>query len=176
MQKVFLWGLTGVLIGFLAFPGFSLTVKTGTGTPRLEGWCQVDWKLGSIIGHGGVTEHGLILSAAQVPPIPSYELNLKFVKNEKLRLFFESPNPAGTILIYLDEELVNMAYVPTMGPWWMELEDLPASGFLRVELGSCTDALLIRGIYYPCQVCPSCVPWFVVGVLVGALLVWLVMR
>lgn len=176
MRKICLGGIAGIVFALLAFPGLALTVRTGTGAPRLEGWCQLDWKLGCIVGHGGVTDQGLLLSAAQVPPVPGYELNLKLVNQPKLLFFFDSPSPAGRILLYVNEEVVQILYVPAQGPWWVELEDLPSTGFLRVELGPCTDSLLIRGVYYPCQVCPSCWPWFLIGAVVGALLVWLVMR
>lgn len=176
MRKISIGGITGILLVLLVFPSFALTVRTGVGAPKLENWCQLDWKLGYIIGHGGVTDQGLLLSAAKVPPIPGYELNLRLVTYEKLLFFFDSPSPAGRILLYINEELVQMLYVPAEGPWWIELEDLPSTGLLRAELGPCTDSLLIRGVYYPCLVCPSCWPWFLVGAVVGAFLVWLVMR
>jgi len=175
MRRVQLSGLA-LLCALLALPGFSLTVTTGTGPPNLQGWCQLDWRMGIIIGHGGVTDRGLLLSAAQMPPVPGYELNLKYVNKKELLIFFESPNPAGRVFFYLDDRVVNVQQVPIQGEWWVKLTDLPSSGSLRIELGPCTDEVLIRGIYYPCEVCPSCLPWFIAGVVVGGLLVWLVMR
>lgn len=167
--------LLGIVIFLLGLPALALTVKTGTGSPRWEGWCFLNWQMGCLIGHGGLTDQGLLLSMAQAPPIPAYELNLRLIKQNRLLFFLESPNPAGKLLIYLDEQVVQVLQ-PTQGLWWVELDDLPSTGFLRIEIGPCTDSLLIRGIYYPCVVCPSCWPWLIGGVLIGAVLVWLIMR
>ena len=164
-----------VLAFVLSLPALALTVKTGTGSPSWEGWCPLSWQFGCLVGHGGLTDQGLLLSAAQAPPTPAYELSLRLINQNRLLFFLESPNAAGKVVIYLNDQVVNVLH-PVEGLWWVEFGDLPSTGFVRVELGPYTDSLLIRGVYYPCVVCPSCWPWFIGGALLGALLVWLVLR
>lgn len=159
-----------------ALPVAAVTVRTGTGRPGLEGWCELGWGAGCVVGHAGLTERGLLLSAAQVPPAPAYELTLRLIPHKTLLFVFESPEPAGKIRVLLDCQLVSTVIVPAKGEWWMEISDLPDSGILRIELGPCCEQLLIRGIYVPCEACPSCLPWLVIGLLMGALLMWLVLR
>lgn len=168
-----------VLVLFWAVPLCAVNIRTGTGRPSLEGWCELGWGAGCVVGHAGLTDQGLLLSAAQVPPNPAYELTLRLIPHKTLLFLFDSPEPSGKIRVYLDCNLVETVYVPSLGSWWMEISDLPRSGLLRIELGPCCDLLLIRGIYAPCTACPpcpSCLPWLVGGALVGALLIWLVLR
>lgn len=172
MRRVWL----GVLVVLWALPVAAVTVRTGTGKPSLEGWCELGWGAACIVGHAGLTDRGLLLSAAQVPPYPALELTLRLIPHKTLLFVLESPEPAGKIKVSLDCNPVSTVIVPTQGTWWMEISDLPSSGVLRIELGPCCEQLLIRGIYAPCEVCPSCLPWLVAGLLVGALLMWLVLR
>ncbi|MEN3010601.1 MAG: hypothetical protein ABDI20_06475 [Candidatus Bipolaricaulaceae bacterium] len=172
MRRVWL----SLLVVLWALPAVAVTVRTGTGRPSLEGWCELGWGAGRAVGHGGLTDRGLLLSAAQVPPVPAYELTLRLIPHTTLLFVFESPEPAGKIRVSLDCQLVSTVSVPTKGTWWMEISDLPDAGILGIELGPCCEQLLIRGIYAPCEVCPSCLPWLVVGLLAGALLMWLVLR
>jgi hypothetical protein len=157
-------------------PPAAVKVRTGTGKPSLEGWCELGWGGGCVIGQGNLTDKGLELRSLQDPPGTAYELNLKLIPHKTLLFLLESPELGGKIRIYLDCQLISTQIVPTSGPWWLELSDLPDSGMLRIELGPCCESLLIRGIYGKCVECPSPFPWLLGGLLVGALLVWLALR
>lgn len=165
----------GILVVFWALSVAAVTVRTGTGEPDLEGWCELGWGAGCVVGHAGFTDRGLLLSATQVPPVPAYELTLKLIPHRTLLFLLESPEPAGKIQVTLDGQLVTTMIVPAKGTWWLGVSDLIASGILRIELGPRCESLLIRGIYAPCRPCPpcpSCLPWLVIGLLAGAVLMW----
>jgi len=157
-------------------PPPAVKVRSGTGKPNLEGWCELGWGGGCVIGQGSLTDKGLELRFLQAPPGTAYELNLRLIPHKTLLFLLESPELGGKIRLYLDGQLVSTQVVPTSGPWWLELSELPDSGMLRIELGPCCEYLLIRGIYGKCEPCPSPFPWLLGGLLVGALLVWLALR
>ncbi len=62
-----------VLVLFWAVPTCAVNIRTGTGG-KPGGWCELGWGAGCVVGHAGLTDQGLLLSAALVPPHPAYEL------------------------------------------------------------------------------------------------------
>ncbi len=163
-----------VVVG-LAVPVFGVSVRMGTGGANQD-WCPLGWWGSKAIGNAGLTEEGFLLSTAQTPPVPAYEIALKLVPYKELLFMLRSPSPAGKINLYLNDKLVDTVDVPTIGNWWMLVSDLPDSGILRIELGAYCDQLLIQSVNYRCQTCPPLWPWFILGAVCGALLTWVILR
>lgn len=167
-----------LLLLCVAVPVYGVTVRIGTGRPEGE-WYPLGWWGSKAMGHAGLIGEGFLLSAAQVPPVPAYELMLKFVPCDELLFILESPAPAGKVNIYLDGNLIKAVEVPVKRTWWLLLSDLPSTGLLRIELGAYCDLLLIRSVNCPspkCPECPSCWPWFGIGLVIGALIMWFILR
>lgn len=169
-----------LLVLSLGVPVSGVSIVTGVGPTIPDGlWAPLGWWGSKAIGNAGLTESGFLLSNAQVPPVPSYELALRLIPHKELLFLLESPAPVGKLNVYLDCTLIKVIDVPAGGTWWLLISDLPSSGILRIELGSYCDWLLIRSVNYlapKCPDCPACWPWFGIGALVGALIVWLILH
>lgn len=174
-MKRLVWA--AILFLAVGLPAFAITVRSGTGTPE-DQWCPLGWWGSKGIGHGGLTEEGFLLSAAITPPVSAYELALKFVPYADLLFVLESPAPVGKINVYLDSRLLRTVEIPTKGRWWLRVSELPTSGVLRIELGPYCQELLIRSVNYLCQPAqpPDCRLWLILGLVVGAFLMWLILH
>jgi len=170
--------IAGLLaVAFWGVIGLAVSVQVGTGTPDFREWSPLPWHGMESSGLAGLTEAGLELNADLRPPRSAFELSLKMTSSSTLLFLFESPSPAGEIVLRLDGVQIEKNRVPQAGPWWVKLSDLPRRGILRVELNPYVKKLVIKAVYYPARACPSC-PWLeyvLLGALVGlgAVLGWL---
>ncbi len=168
-------GATGQVVG----------ISTGAGEPNLAGWCALDWLAGCTTGVAVLSGSGLVLYAGQIPP-SAFELSLRLIPYRSLLFVLESPSAIGRISVQLDGvELRNIA-IPTPGPWWIRLTDLPETGILRLELDRYCERLTIRSVNFPCPPCPprlACrdcqrdlILGVVVGAVIGAFVCWFIVR
>jgi len=137
---------------------FGVSVQHGTGEPEWAGWCALHWYACSTTGVGAVTAEGLLLHAAQRPPLSGLELSLNRLGHDSLLVVFRSPSPAGSLRVLLDGALVERMPVPTVGRWWLELTELPRRGVLRLELDAHVEHVLVEALKFPCIACPDCEP------------------
>lgn len=174
LAVIFFWGTS---------LGYATTLTVGTGTPKLDGWCWLDWNAGCTTGLAVLSGAGLTLFPAHTAPPSSLELSLKLIQGRALIFLFESPSTTGKITFSVDGSVVRSIAPPRTGSWWVRLTDLPSAGILRLELDRYCDQLTITSVNYDCcscGPCPDCWKYFWAGVVTGAIaalfLNWFAMR
>ena len=146
----------------------AVSVHQGIGQPDLSTWCPLDWLTSCSSGVAALTGEGLELEATQAPPPSALELSLKLIPYRSLLFVLRSEQPIGHVRVLLDQRELRRIEVP-QGNWWIQVDDLPAQGVLRLELDPHCEKLLIRSVYFPCSARVGDCRWaFLGGVVLGA--------
>jgi len=146
----------------------AVSVHQGIGQPDLSTWCPLDWLASCSSGVAALTGEGLELEATQAPPPSALELSLKLIPYRSLLFVLRSEQPIGHVRVLLDQRELRRIEVP-QGNWWIQVDDLPAQGVLRLELDPHCEKLLIRSVYFPCSARVGDCRWaFLGGVVLGA--------
>jgi len=146
----------------------AVSVHQGIGQPDLSSWCPLDWLASCSSGVAALTQDGLELEATQAPPPSALELSLELMPYRSLLFVLRSEQPIGHVRVLLDQRELQRIKVP-QGNWWIQVDDLPARGVLRLELDPHCEKLLIRSVYFPCSVQVWDCRWaFLGGVILGA--------